>query len=749
MKTQAINLPRRYPGLKPFERSQQSVFHGRQDDVQRLSNLMLRERLVILFAKSGIGKTSLLQAGVAPELERQDYVPILLRTERSDRPILDNLGATLTATPERSGSDATGLRTGTHQTLWEQLKRLEFDLDGLPATPVLIFDQFEETFTLSHTEKSRNEFLNELADLANGTMPEALRSELLQGFQSGEISMETMQWWEQQPDLRIVLSIRSDFLHMIDGMSRRIPSILKNRYQLLPLNREKARTAIVMPASASGAFTSPKFCYTEAALTEMIDFLAGDSTAEKEGFNHDGQGGLKRDEIEAVNLQIVCMDVEERVIDYQKEEDFEVTTDFYDGIEGLRLSIRNFYANQLRAFPKAYTERLLQKSQQAVNLSALDQELNAKQPQELQDMAQRLIEESLITPGNRRNSVVDDTLMDEYAVSMDFLDTLVDKSRLLRKEPRLDDFYYEISHDTLLPAIIESRNRRRNKEKADLEKVAYESRIAEEEKRREAIELELKTTRKQRKLARIVAFLSFVSLLVSLAFGVWFVRDYMLSTQEQLKSAEDNVYVEQFDAAENSYDALLMSPKRLWILQNPMPWLVNKHFPNKDVAKEATIVEDLHTAYSNSTDSMQRADGLMFQDSFADAFQTYRSALTELYHYNSLVLSHYRTMLHGPEAPRVDTNKINTRLSLLIGRKDNAWKTMLREYTISQRDYEVFYEAKMWGQAHRHLQRMQQLLPKDPESRLELQRLQQLSTPIDKYLEGKIASCRRLMGLKN
>ncbi len=749
MNTEAINLPRRYPGLKPFERSQQAVFHGRQDDVQRLSNLMLRERLVVLFAKSGIGKTSLLQAGVAPELERQDYVPILLRTERSDRPILDSLAASLSAAPERSGQDTTGLRAGSPQTLWEQMKRHEFDLNGLPATPVLIFDQFEETFTLTHSETSRNEFLNELADLANGTMPESLRSELLQGFQAGEISMETMQWWEQQPDLRIVLSIRSDFLHTIDGISGRIPGILKNRYQLLPLNREKARTAIVMPASASGAFASPKFCYTETALSEMIEFLAGDTSAEKEGYDPELHGAAKRNEIEAVNLQIVCMDVEERVIDYQKEENFEVASDFYSGIEGLRLSIRNFYANQLRAFPKAYTERLLQKAQLSATLSATDKELSARDPQELQDLAQRLIEESLITPGNRRNSVVDDTLIDEYEVSMDFLDTLVDKSRLLRKEPRLDDFYYEISHDTLLPAIIESRNRRRNKEKADLEKAAYEARIAEQEASRLAIEQELKTARKQRKMARIVAFLSFLSLLVTLAFGVWFARDYMLSMQELLRSAEDNVYVEQFDAAEKSYGALLMSHRRQWVLQNPMPWLVNRKFPPKDVGQESVIVEALHNAYTRSMDSMHRADGLMFRDSFAHAFHTYRAAMTELLIYRKLVADNYRTMADAPDAPRVDTGKIDSRITLLAGRKDNAWKTLLREFTISQRDFEVFYEAKMWGQAHRHLQRMKQLLPKDPESRLDLQHLQQLSMPIDKYLEVQIAKCQRLMRAKN
>ena len=56
--------------------------------------------------------------------------------------------------------------------------------------------------------------------------------------------------------------------------------------------------------------------------------------------------------------------------------------------------------------------------------------------------------------------MVDDFLTYNWNVTHDFLDTLVD-SRLLRKELRLDDYYYEISHDTLLPAIIESRDKRR------------------------------------------------------------------------------------------------------------------------------------------------------------------------------------------------------------------------------------------------------------------------------------------------
>jgi hypothetical protein len=469
----SASLPRRYPGLRPFERVQSGVFHGREEDIQRLSSLILRERLVVLFSKSGIGKTSLLQAGVAPELERQEFIPVFLRTDKPEMPVLDSVSAMLTKNNQVSGRDDTGETPGGHQTLWEQMKRLEFDLNGLPAVPVLVFDQFEEVFTLTHSEQSRHDFLSELADLANETMPEATRASLMQRYQQGDaaLTVERMQWWEKQPDLRIILSIRSDFLHLLDQVSPMIPGILRNRYQLQPLSREKARVAIVQPALAKGSYASPLFEYNEDALTEMVEFLAGESLSDK-GFKDadDIQSPKKKDEIESVNLQIVCQDIEEKIIDWQKPDGFVVDPQFYGQIDGLRASIRNFYQNQLQAFPKSYLERINQRIARSLPVSDSDKRLVQSNPDDLKNLAQRLIEESLVTSGNRRNSVVDDTLLDQYKVTPDFLDTLVDKSRLLRKEPRLDDFYYEISHDTLLPAIIESRDDRRQEEKANKEK---------------------------------------------------------------------------------------------------------------------------------------------------------------------------------------------------------------------------------------------------------------------------------------
>lgn len=738
MKKNAVDLPRRYPGLKPFERSQSAVFHGRQDDIQRLSNLILRERLVVLFAKSGIGKTSLLQAGVAPEIERQDYTPVFLRADKTGESLVDSMSALLSNHVQVGGRDTTGERPGEKQTLWEQMKRLEFDLNGLPATPVLVFDQFEEIFTLAHGEESRNRFLAELADLANETMPEALRASLLSQFQAGKIDVNTMQWWEKQPELRVVLSIRSDFLHLIDGLSARIPGILRNRYQLQPLDRDKARTAIVQPAQAEGTYLSPPFSYNEAALEGMIDFLAGHTATENDAGNV--QAIQRKDEIEAVNLQIVCQDIEEKIIDEDKAAGFAIVPEFYGGQQGLNLSIRNFYHNQLLLFPKAYVERMLNKAQQGTTVSEKDRLLTEQTSDQLYALAQRLIEESLITSSNRRNSVVDDTLLDEYGVTADFLDTLVDKSRLLRKEPRLDDFYYEISHDTLLPAIIESRNNRRDKERADREKLEYEQRLTEESRRREEVEEQLKTSLKQRQLARKVAITSIFALvisLVALAFSGYFLRDYLRSTRSQLAQAELNVSNEIFDAAVQDYEELIDNARRSWILKNTPPY--------KDVKEELVKVKKLQSQYDTLDFYVLRSDSLTFTADYAGALHAYRDAQVALLQYKAMNFELSAATDSG-RVWRVDSTRIELKFLDLTRRVINLRETLVRNFEVSQRNFEVFKEAKVWGQAIRNLEKMKRLLPHEPEDMEVLRQALVLNESPADYVERELKFTRRMLG---
>src|SRR5688500_6078231 len=65
----------RYPGPRSFTKEDRLLFVGREMDIEQLENLIELKKITVVFGKSGTGKSSLLNAGVIPELENtQTYV---------------------------------------------------------------------------------------------------------------------------------------------------------------------------------------------------------------------------------------------------------------------------------------------------------------------------------------------------------------------------------------------------------------------------------------------------------------------------------------------------------------------------------------------------------------------------------------------------------------------------------------------------------------------------------------------------
>src|ERR1700722_346578 len=71
----------RYPGAQPFRDDEFSrrMFFGRELASIALTDQILANRLIIVYAKSGLGKTSLLNAGVAPRLRDAGNLPLFVR----------------------------------------------------------------------------------------------------------------------------------------------------------------------------------------------------------------------------------------------------------------------------------------------------------------------------------------------------------------------------------------------------------------------------------------------------------------------------------------------------------------------------------------------------------------------------------------------------------------------------------------------------------------------------------------------
>ena len=168
-------------GLQSYTEAQSDIFYGRDEEIDRLTNLVKANTLTIVFGKSGTGKTSLLNAGVFPRLRKDYCLPFRIRLEfQDDSPDL----VTQIKNILRSEIDKYGFKVEAYpgtETLWEYFHR---EPVWKSVTPILIFDQFEEIFTLGRksdhfgaTELS--EFWEELADLIENSIPEKLKDKFL------------------------------------------------------------------------------------------------------------------------------------------------------------------------------------------------------------------------------------------------------------------------------------------------------------------------------------------------------------------------------------------------------------------------------------------------------------------------------------------------------------------------------------------------------------------------------------------
>ena len=68
-------------GLQSYTEAQSDIFYGRDEEIDRLTNLVKANTLTIVFGKSGTGKTSLLNAGVFPRVRKDYCLPFRIRLE--------------------------------------------------------------------------------------------------------------------------------------------------------------------------------------------------------------------------------------------------------------------------------------------------------------------------------------------------------------------------------------------------------------------------------------------------------------------------------------------------------------------------------------------------------------------------------------------------------------------------------------------------------------------------------------------
>ena len=185
----AIDAQNPWPGLSAFDEAAERFFNGRDSESADLLRLVGQASLTVLFGKSGLGKTSLVQAGLFPRLRQQNILPVYVRLDMRNRaaPLIEQAATALRAEVGKHGVDSQGANPG--ESLWEHLHGNHvawWSRRNQSLTPLFVFDQFEEVFTLGAENADGIERLwLDLADLIENRIPVAL-AQRIEGGESAD-----------------------------------------------------------------------------------------------------------------------------------------------------------------------------------------------------------------------------------------------------------------------------------------------------------------------------------------------------------------------------------------------------------------------------------------------------------------------------------------------------------------------------------------------------------------------------------
>lgn len=463
----------RYPGARPFDTAQQHIFFGRSADVDALERLLALEQVVVLYGKSGLGKSSLLNAGLLPRAEAN--LKLEPQTVRFGAFTKDNPATPLEKSKLRIAVAPSPLldsiRPDNEDSLWYHLKSRQLAQENAEEFGfLLVFDQFEELFT--YPEDAVKHFVQQLSEALFTTIPDRYRAQLKLHMEQdpGFLSATDLERLHTPFRLKVLMAIRSDRMELLNRLKVFLPQIMDNMHELSALNPEQAEAAILSPAFAPGDFASPPFDYEDPALDQLLDFLS--------------EGGTES--IESFQLQILCSHLEQDVVIKQgrrliTQTDLEKPADI----------LENYYVLRIGEIPDE-ADRLA---------------------------ARHLIEDGLIfEEEERRISLYEGQVLRDYGIRPELLRQLLD-THLIRSEPSLRGGYtYELSHDTLVAPVLRAKSIRLEAErrhqaklaKQEQEKVLLELRQKaeeEEHKRREAEALrsQAEAAQKEAEIARTKA----------------------------------------------------------------------------------------------------------------------------------------------------------------------------------------------------------------------------------------------------
>jgi hypothetical protein len=402
-----LDVENPWPGLAAYDEASSFFFRGRNREAQELLRLIRLASLTLLYSKSGLGKSSLLQAGLFPLLREQHYLPVYLRVDFSNEATdpLEQVARRLEEELGRCGAEYPQRSDG--ETLWEYLHRESLEIwskDNFPLVPVLVFDQFEEMFSHRVRDLKRvQKVCNGLADLIENRIPAELATDSAKPERS-RLNLLSLHY-------RVVLSCREDYLPELKSWEKDVPSLLRNYLRLEPMTRQCAIEAVE---------EAGQMVLAGGVTPLIVDFV---------GKMDGGTPGITEAVIEPVLLCLCCYQLNRRRREGEKIDKALVDRAGRDILD-------NFYRSALG-----------------------DKDVRGSP-----DVA-TFIESELVQGDRFRGAYPKAEAIEEKRLSQTQLDALTDRHRLLRVVQYADTARIELIHDRLVEVVCRARDERKIKER--------------------------------------------------------------------------------------------------------------------------------------------------------------------------------------------------------------------------------------------------------------------------------------------
>lgn len=365
------------------------TLYGRDRERDDLLDLLIAERIVLLYSPSGAGKSSLIEAALIPALRDADFEvlptirvthalpPDPSMTAPRNRYTMGVLLSLEEGVPAEAQQPVAELAT---MSLREYLAR-HADRDDRPGNEVLVFDQFEEVLTADPTdETAKHEFFREL----------------------GEVLKDRGHW--------ALFSMREDFLAALDPYLRYIPTRFRTTFRLDLLSVPEALEAIRRPAERL------QVDFTEEAAWQLVDDLRIVRVQRPSGVTE-----VLGSYVEPVQLQVACHLLWSMLPPYSMH----ISRADVEALGRVDQALGDYYAESVRM--------------------AADR--TGVQERVIRDW----FEEHLITPQGLRSQVLQGPAASSEA-GLRLLGELLD-AHLVRAETRRQATWYELSHDRLIEPV--------------------------------------------------------------------------------------------------------------------------------------------------------------------------------------------------------------------------------------------------------------------------------------------------------